>query len=58
MGNKSKKETRRNFLSILGIGSASLVIGANPLLSWFRKESSSNFTDTADSIFKPRNLKS
>jgi hypothetical protein len=26
MGNKSKKETRRNFLSILGIGSASLVI--------------------------------
>lgn len=58
MAKKTKtSETRRSFLSKVGIGTAALALGASPLLNWIRKESSYSANMNEDSIFNPRKPK-
>ncbi len=54
--NKSS-ESRRSFLSKIGIGTAAIALGSSPLINWLRKESSYASSHNEDSIFTPKNPK-
>ncbi|MFL2644250.1 MAG: twin-arginine translocation signal domain-containing protein [Dehalococcoidia bacterium] len=50
-------ESRRSFLSKIGIGTAVIAIGSSPILNWIRKESVHTTNHYEDSIFTPKNPK-
>mgnify|MGYP004314232651 CR=1 len=54
--NKSN-ESRRSFLSKVGIATAAVALGSSPLLNWIRKDSTYTANQNTDSIFTPKDPK-